>query len=140
MTHLVANLLLMVLPIFFNVHYPALYVLQEEENFSSSSYFLHLDGLALLSVGRLQSGLAARVKGWDALTISKKANQPSLAYLGLHLGRERILEHSLALGVIHLSEQSLYSSCQLGIDLPLCSVLSSWALASPRSPSRTACM
>ena len=71
MTHLVANLLLMVLPILFNVHYPALYVLQEEENFSSSSYFLHLDGLALLSVGRLQSGLAARVKGWDALTIDK---------------------------------------------------------------------
>ena len=72
MTHLVANLLLVVLPILFNVHYPALYVLQEEENFSSSSYFLHLDGLALLSVGRLQSGLAARVKGWDALTIDKR--------------------------------------------------------------------
>ena len=72
MTHLVANLLLMVLPILFNVHNPALDVLQEEEeNFSSSLYFLHLDGLALLSVGRLQSGLAARVKGWDALTIDK---------------------------------------------------------------------
>ena len=65
----------------------------------------------------------------------------SPAYLGLHLGRESILEHSLTFGVVHLITLTDHANQTKKIDhLPLCSVLSSWALASPRSPSHTAYM
>ena len=74
----------MVLPILFNVHNPALDVLQEEEQFLiSCSKFLHLDGLALLSVGGLQGWFTACVKGWDALTIACQSIQPLLTWVSI---------------------------------------------------------